>query len=274
MMYFRMLRLEVATNRKRLLLLFSISVGIAFVMCVSFYSWYYKKALVEDRIIPSFWDQLVYFYRGIPPFTPSWQESFEMPIAYLITNLVLLFALGNTTASVFEPYGYEIFTRIPNRSVWWLAHCLMAVIAAIVEQTAIIGTIMLFCLAVGGPFAICDYRGLAIPELVSWPGTGYMQVLSLLLSPVLAAIALALLQLLLELVAGDTLGLIFAIAFVVSGAFLDEPILFCGHAMMQRLSAFTGDGITMKQTTLWTGVISALSIIVGARHLSKKDLIR
>lgn len=93
--------------------------------------WYYKKALVEDRIIPSFWDQLVYFYRGIPPFTPSWQESFEMPIAYLITNLVLLFALGNTTASVFEPYGYEIFTRIPNRSVWWLAHCLMAVIAAI-----------------------------------------------------------------------------------------------------------------------------------------------
>lgn len=151
---------------------------------------------------------------------------------------------------------------------------MMAVIAAIVEQTAIIGTIMVFCLAVGGPFAICDYRGLAIPELVSWPGTGYMQVLSLLLSPVLAAIALALLQLLLELVAGDTLGLIFAIAFVVSGAFLDEPILFCGHAMMQRLSAFTGDGITMKQTTLWTGVISALSIIVGARHLSKKDLIR
>lgn len=142
-----------------------------------------------------------------------------MPIAYLITNLVLLFALGNTTASVFEPYGYEIFTRIPKRSVWWLAHCLMAVIAAIVEQTAIIGTITVFCLAVGGPFAICDYRGLAIPELVSWPGTGYMQVLSLLLSPVLAAIALALLQLLLELVAGDTLGLIFAIVFVVSGAF-------------------------------------------------------
>ena len=158
-----------------------------------------------------------------------------MPIAYLIMNLVLLFALGNTTASVFEPYGYEIFTRIPKRSVWWLAHCLMAVIAAIVEQTAIIGTITVFCLAVGGPFAICDYRGLAIPELVSWPGTGYMQVLSLLLSPVLAAIALALLQLLLELVAGDTLGLIFAIVFVVSGAFLDEPILFCGHAMMQQI---------------------------------------
>ena len=36
-----------------------------------------------------------------------------MPIAYLITNLVLLFALGNTTVSVFEPYGYELFTRVP-----------------------------------------------------------------------------------------------------------------------------------------------------------------
>lgn len=119
-----------------------------------------------------------------------------------------------------------------------------------------------------GKFVIITEKSLSSSALAMHPAKKD------LLSPVLAAIALALLQLLLELVAGDTLGLIFAIAFVVSGAFLDEPILFCGHAMMQRLSAFTGDGITMKQTTLWTGVISALSIIVGARHLSKKDLIR
>ena len=64
------------------------------------------------------------------------------------------------------------------------------------------------------------------------------------------------------------------IAFVVSGAFLDEPILFCGHAMMQRLYAFTGEGITLRQTILWTGITSVTSVIVGARHLSKKDLIR
>ena len=63
-------------------------------------------------------------------------------------------------------------------------------------------------------------------------------------------------------------------AFVVSGAFLDESILFCGHAMMQRLYAFTGEGITLRQTILWTGITSVTSVIVGARHLSKKDLIR
>lgn len=77
-----------------------------------------------------------------------------------------------------------------------------------------------------------------------------------------------------ELVAGDTAGLLLTIAFVVSGAFLDEPILFCGHAMMQRLYAFTGEGITLRQTILWTGITSVTSVIVGARHLSKKDLIR
>ena len=72
----------------------------------------------------------------------------------------------------------------------------------------------------------------------------------------------------------DTAGLLLTIAFVVSGAFLDEPILFCGHAMMQRLYAFTGEGITLRQTILWTGITSVTSVIVGARHLSKKDLIR
>lgn len=175
-MYFRMLRLEVMINRKRLGLLILAGVGVALVMGVSFYVWHYIKAPFDNKIIPSFWDQLAYFYCGIPPFTPSRQESFEMPIAYLITNLVLLFALGNTTVSVFEPYGYELFTRIPKRTVWWLAHCLLAVMAAVAEQVVITGTIAVLCLVVGGSFSICDYIGLAIPEIVSWPGDGYMQV--------------------------------------------------------------------------------------------------
>ena len=115
---------------------------------------------------------------------------------------------------------------------------------------------------------------MAIPEIVSWPGDGYIQVVSLLLLPLLTTIALALFQIVFELVAGDTAGLLLTIAFVVSGAFLDEPILFCGHAMMQRLYAFTGEGITLRQTILWTGITSVTSVIVGARHLSKKDLIR
>ena len=77
-----MFRLEVMINRKRLWLLILASVGVALVMGVSFYAWYYIKASFGDKIIPSFWDQLAYFYRGIPPFTPSRQESFEMPIVF------------------------------------------------------------------------------------------------------------------------------------------------------------------------------------------------
>lgn len=185
-------------------------------MGVSFYVWHYIKAPFDNKIIPSFWDQLAYFYCGIPPFTPSRQESFEMPIAYLITNLVLLFALGNTTVSVFEPYGYELFTRIPKRTVWWLAHCLLAVMAAVAEQVVITGTIAVLCLVVGGSFSICDYIGLAIPEIVSWPGDGYMQVVSLLLLPLLTTIALALFQIVFELVAGDTAGLLLTIVIDVN----------------------------------------------------------
>lgn len=50
-------------------------------------------------------------------------------------------------------------------------------------------------------------------------GDGYMQVVSLLLLPLLTTIALALFQIVFELVAGDTAGLLLTIAFVVSGAF-------------------------------------------------------
>lgn len=53
-MYFRMFRLEVMINRKRLWLLILASVGVALVMGVSFYAWYYIKASFGDKIIPSF----------------------------------------------------------------------------------------------------------------------------------------------------------------------------------------------------------------------------
>ena len=59
-MYFRMFRLEVMINRKRLWLLILASVGVALVMGVSFYAWYYIKASFGDKIIPSFWDQLIF----------------------------------------------------------------------------------------------------------------------------------------------------------------------------------------------------------------------
>lgn len=271
-MYFRMFRLEVMINRKRLWLLILASVGVALVMGVSFYAWYYIKASFGDKIIPSFWDQLAYFYRGIPPFTPSRQESFEMPIAYLITNLVLLFALGNTTVSVFEPYGYELFTRVPKRTVWWLAHCLLAVMAAVAEQVVITGTIAVLCLAVGGSFSICDYIGLAIPEIVSWPGDGHMQVVSLLLSPLLTTIALALLQIVLELVAGDTVGLLLAIAFPICKDFLtpayQDLLIRVLHATLILCPSYSvgsanfelalSAGVQFQATTLWGNSCSAL----------------
>lgn len=60
-MYFRMLRLEVMINRKRLGLLILAGVGVALVMGVSFYVWHYIKAPFDNKIIPSFWDQLAYF---------------------------------------------------------------------------------------------------------------------------------------------------------------------------------------------------------------------
>ena len=82
-MYFRMLRLEVMINRKRLGLLILAGVGVALVMGVSFYVWHYIKAPFDNKIIPSFWDQLAYFYCGIPPFL---MMEFATPSAAAVTN--------------------------------------------------------------------------------------------------------------------------------------------------------------------------------------------
>lgn len=62
-MYFRMLRLEVMINRKRLGLLILAGVGVALVMGVSFYVWHYIKAPFDNKIIPSFGISLLILLR-------------------------------------------------------------------------------------------------------------------------------------------------------------------------------------------------------------------
>ncbi len=133
-----------------------------------------------------------------------------MPIAYLITNLVLLLHWEIRRCRCLNPMDMN-YSRIPKRTVWWLAHCLLAVMAAVAEQVVITGTIAVLCLVVGGSFQFVTILGWQFRR--SFHGRGWLYA-----SSIIVVIAFAdnhsacIISNSFELVAGDTAGLLLTIA--------------------------------------------------------------
>lgn len=272
-MFFKALHLEYLLHKKRLSGLAAAASGLAVVQCWAFYAQLYSNNFPQYRVNPSFWDQLAHCFQGIYPFVPDSLSTFQIPIPYFVWYLALLLALGGTTACGFTPYGYEVFTRLPHRSVWWLARCTWAAGAAVLQWAAALAAAAGFCAAVGAPFGLGAYQALALPQIQPWPGPGGEQLKTLLLAPLLAGIATALVQLLLELALGSVPALLGSLALVVAGAFLNEPVLFCSHAMMLRMAVFTGEGAALQQTAIYTLAAAAFCVAAGMVLLPRKDLL-
>lgn len=272
-MYFKILALDFSIYRKRLQTLLCCALCFSGILSYQFYARFYLSAAEEYRVIPSFWDTLASIYEGIYPFYPSQLDYFRLPIGYLFTFILLLLIAGNTTAAAFEPYGYTIFTRLPNRQIWWLSRCGWSTIAAMLYWCALLAAAVLFSVFTGASFSRGAYRGAAVPNMASSLGIDNAQAATLLFTPLLVFVAIALLQQFLELMGGSVFGFIGIFSFVVSGAFLNTPLLYCNHIMMLRSAGFSKTGTTFQQTLCYTGITALGCIIAGCGIIRKKDIL-
>lgn len=272
-MFFKSLKLELLLNRKGFLFAFAGTFSLFAFLAFSLYAGVYRNNLPQQRVLPGFWDMLCYAHEGILPFSGDRLDSFILPINQILMYLILMLAVGGTTRKSLTPYGYEIFTRLPNRRVWWLTRCVWCVIVVVGYWLACLAGVTVVCLGAGGSFAITDYLALVVPAIVPWPGEGSMQVITVLFTPLLVLCATVLMQQLLELILGDFWGFLLTLAFVVSGAFLDLPLLFANHIMLVRSAEFLQLGTTFGQTLLYTISMGAACLVGGCFAIRKKDLL-
>jgi len=272
-MFFRTLKLELHIHRTRLIFLIVGAAFLSLISCLSFFNVLYLQSLPESRILPSFWDQLAHAYEGTPPFVADREVPFQIPIVYFIQHLLLLLTLGGTTECYFEPYGYEIFTRIPKRGLWWYAHSAFCLIASVLYCLTAVTVTAIFCLASGADFSLSSYSGLSLPGVISWPGPGSIQIFTLFLTPLFVWSALGMLLQAIELLFGSLPAFLALVCLIVAGAFLDTPLLFANHTILLRSCSFLGSGTTLFQTFgICLGVI-ALSLVTGLVVLSHKDML-
>lgn len=272
-MFFRLLRLELLIHRKRLLLLVIGSALIFFASNFSYYNQLYLQTLPESRIVPSFWDQLAHSFEGTFPLVPDRVNAFQIPIVYLMQHLLFLVTLGGTTEHCFEPYGYELFTRLPKRSIWWYAHSAFCLLMSILYSLTVIAVTGTFSLIVQAGFSLKDYMGLALPAIVPWPGPDGIQIFTLFLTPLFVWSALGLLQQVIEILTNAWFGFLIMLSLVIAGAFFSSPLLFTSHTMLLRSDSFEGSGTTLQQTITICLCVIIVSLIAGLAVLPKKDLL-
>lgn len=272
-MFFRILRLELLVHRNRLLILVLGAALIFAASCFSYYNQLYLQNFPESRIVPSFWDQLAHSFEGTFPFVPDRANTFQIPIVYLIQHLLFLITNGGITERNFEPYGYELFTRIPKRNTWWFAHSTFCLLTSFLYSFTSIFVTGIFSLATQGGFSLGDYMALALPAILPWPGQDGVQIFTMILTPLFVWSAMGLLQQVIELLTNAWFAFFVLLALVVSGAFLASPFLFPGHTMLLRSYSFEGTGTTLQQTIIICLSIILVSFIAGLIALPRKDLL-
>ena len=272
-MFFRALRLELQIHRTRLLVLV---IGVALIFIASDFSYYsqlYLQNFPESRVTPSFWDQLAHSFEGTYPFIPDRANTFQIPIVYLMQHLLLLISLGGTTESCLGAYGYELFTRLPKRRIWWYAHSAFCLFVSILYSFTAFMITAGFSFIVQAGLSPSDYMVLALPAIEPWPGQEGIQIFTLLLTPFFVWAAMGLLQQVIELLTNAWFAFFVLLSLVIAGAFSDSPLLFTSHTMLLRSYSFEGSGTTFQQTVTVCLCVIFVSLVVGLTVLPKKDLL-
>lgn len=79
----------------------------------------------------SFGDCFAYIFRGMQEYIPNQHQPFEVPVLFLLINILLAVLIGGYAAGELHGTGLNKLVRCRRRSDWWICKCIWNVISAL-----------------------------------------------------------------------------------------------------------------------------------------------
>jgi len=115
---------------------------IVLIVSIVFTQNYYAK--VENYIVQGkvagkvrILDLLIYFFKGMKEYIPASNRPFEIPVDFLLLNMLLAFIIWNYPMKDMNGYGRSILARSDTRMSWWLSKCIWNVLSVLTYYAAI-----------------------------------------------------------------------------------------------------------------------------------------
>ena len=110
----------------------------------------------------SFGDCFAYIFRGMQEYIPKQHQPFEVPVLFLLINILLAVLIGGYAAGELHGTGLNKLVRCQRRFDWWICKCIWNVISVLGYYAALIaGAVTAAFIASVKPGGAAFFSGIA-----------------------------------------------------------------------------------------------------------------
>lgn len=275
MRFFKLVRFDLQNGILREWKKFCFSILLIVAVCMMFYMKIVLTGRRTELPLPTFADYLVFLFYGMKVYVFSAQNPFQIPINWLILNLFLAYIVGSYPFQDLMTYGQSVLLRAKSRWKWWASKCLWSVCCVLIFYLEAIVISVLFAVMTGKvSMNISPQIHEKIIDVSFLPGLSPEVVaLNLLIVPLIASIAISLIQLCFALILRPVYSYLAVSALLLSSAYIYSPALIGNYLMAARNSIALQNGINVAYALPVSATIAVVAVVVGNIIFKKYDII-
>lgn len=228
--------------------------------------------IIENN--PSIVDCWIFIFRGMAVYIPSNGMPFQIPIYWLMQQLLLAFLLLNYPTQDVSNYGVQILTRARNKSIWWLSKSIWSVCTVVSFYLIAFIIIAIYSVCFG---EVSFQPHLLINSEINQVNINGIQDLyfyiAIFLVPIVASISLAMLQMSLSFILSPILSYLILVCYMVISAYYCSPFFIGNFTMILRNAAFEQNGSNNVLAIIVSAILFIIAFTVGYVYFKMSDVL-
>ena len=226
----------------------------------------------------SIFDLLIYFFKGMKEYIPASNKSFEIPVEFLLLNILLAIIIGNYPMKDINGYGRTVLVRSYTRLSWWFSKCIWNVLSVITFYVAIyIGIIVIYAAHGGLSNGIRCMLNADLMSVIFGVDLGNVNnsvlMITIIVLPIISSIAISMLQMTLAFYLNPIVSYVIIIAMYIFSAFYMKWFMMGNFMMMYRNEFINHKGMHLGISLIVDAGVAIISIVAGYLYFRRYDVL-
>ncbi len=253
---------------------FLLSGVVIFLICGEFYIKF--KRLGQSIDLPNTMDYMIYLFKGVKNSPPSLKMMFDIPIDWLVLNIMPLFLICYYPTTELFTSGYQSILRLRKNVYYFLSKCIWCVLNIAIYYLMCYLIVNIFAILTGGNVSIVPNSD--INKLINLIDISTISdtdlILSLYVLPFLTSICIALVQMLLSFIFSSTVSVICVISYLIFSVYYYSPYIIGNYLNFYRNSVVYKSGYNVQVGIIVNCVIMLVVVLLGCFYFKKIDYIK
>lgn len=253
-----------------LVLLFFMYLNVSFFNNINIFR---LSGIIEES--PSIVDCWIYIVRGMGIYIPSKEMPFQIPIYWLMTQVLLAFLILSYPTQDLDTYGIQILTRTRSKCLWWVSKSLWNICTVVSFYCIGFFIVTIFSIFSGNasfePHILINNE---INQINLENFRGIYLYIAIFILPIVTSIALSMLQMTISFVLSPILSYIILVCYIVASAYYCFPLLIGNFTMLLRNNVIEPMGSDNMSAIAVSLFVYVIAFVTGLFYFKKSDILK